>query len=121
MSLLICFLTVSLVLHKLSRWLVSDALAGVGAGYRCAVLAGCRWCVVVVLVGCTAKFLETAIETAYGSETALVNIPGDSEPTPHSLKTSYICGIVLCDETKRFRECVYCDLPEAHLCSNHAH
>lgn len=49
-----------------------------------------------------------------------MNIPGDSKPTPHSLKTRYICGIVLCDETAHFRECVYCDQPEAHLCANHA-
>ncbi len=78
-------------------------------------------------VGCTAKFSETPLETAYGREmniqftaTALVDIPPVSMPIARSLKTCHIGGIVLCDKTVHFRVAFYCDQPKAHLCNNHA-
>ena len=40
--------------------------------------------------------------------TALVDIPVVSMPIAHSLKTSDICGIVLCDKTAHFRVAFYC-------------
>ncbi len=62
------------------------------------------WCgytrsVVVRLVGCTAKFSETPLETwTFNSRAiALVDIPAVSMPIAYSLKTCDICGIVLCD------------------------
>lgn len=60
-------------------------------------------------VGCTAKFSETPLETAYGRETtfnsqriALVDIPAVSRPIARPLETCDICGIVMCDKTSNF-------------------
>ncbi len=87
---------------------------------------GYTWSAVVRPVGCTAKFSETPLETAYGRDmniqftaTALVDIPAVSMPIARSLKTCDICGIVLCDKTANFRVAFYCDQPKAHLCNNH--
>ena len=52
--------------------------------------------------------------------TALVNIPAVSMPNAHSLKTSDICGIVLCDKTAHFRRAFYCPQHKVHLCNDHA-
>ncbi len=91
---------------------------------------GYTWSAVVRPVGCTAKFSETPLETAYGNHmekwtfnsraTALVDIPAVSMPIAHSLKTCDICGIVLCYKTAHFRVAFYCGQPKAHLCNNHA-
>ncbi len=86
------------------------------------------WSAVVRPVGCTAKFSETPLETAYGREmrtlnsraTALVDISAVSMPIARSLKTCDICGIVLCDKTAHFRVAFYCGQHKAHLCNNHA-
>ncbi len=90
------------------------------------------WCgytlsVVVRLVGCTAKFSETPLETALVEKltfnsraTALVDIPAVSTPIACFLKTCDICCIVLCDKTAHFRVAFYCGQPKAHLCNNHA-
>ncbi len=48
---------------------------------------------------------------------ALVDIPAVSMPIARSLKTCYICGIVLCDKTAHFRVAFYCGQPKAHLCN----
>ncbi len=70
---------------------------------------GYTWSAVVRPVGCTAKFSETPLETAYGRKmnikftaTALVDIPAVNMPIARSLKTCDICGIVLCDKTAHF-------------------
>ncbi len=88
---------------------------------------GYMWSAFVRPVGCTAKFSETPLEMAYGTEmdiqftaTALVDIPAVSMPIARSLKTCDICGIVLCDKTAHFRVTFYCGQPKAHLCNNHA-
>ncbi len=76
-------------------------------------------------VGCTAKFSETPLETAYGRE---INIQFTSNSSDgHSCSQhanctlpQKICGIVLCDKTAYFRVAFYCGQPKAHLCNNHA-
>lgn len=65
---------------------------------------GYTWSAVVRLVGCTAKFSETPLETAYGREMN-IQFTGNSSgghsalafsmPIAHSLKTCDICGFVL--------------------------
>ncbi len=79
------------------------------------------------VLGCTVKFSEKPLEMAYGREmniqftaTALVDIPAVSMPIARSLKTSDICGIVLCDKAAHFRAAFYCGQSKAHLCNNHA-
>ncbi len=52
--------------------------------------------------------------------TALVDIPAVSMAIARSLKTCYICGIVLYDKTAHFRVAFYCGQSKAHLCNNHA-
>ncbi len=88
---------------------------------------GYTWSAVVRPVGCTAKFSETPLETAYGREMN-IQFTGNSSgghssismPIARSLKTCDICGIVLCDKTAHFRVAFYCGQPKAHLCNNHA-
>ncbi len=79
---------------------------------------GYTWSAVLRPVGCTAKFSETPLETAYGRE--MVDILAFSMPIARSLKTCDICGIVLCNKTAHFRAVFYCGQPKAHLCNNHA-
>ncbi len=82
-------------------------------------------------VGCTGKFSEMPLERLWrwlmlekqkcnSRATVLVDIPAVSMPIARSLKTCYICGIVLCDNTAHFRVAFYCGQPKAHLCNNHA-
>ncbi len=51
--------------------------------------------------------------------TALVDIPAVSMSIARSLKTCYICGIVLCDKTAHFRVTFYCGQPKAHMPNQH--
>ena len=52
--------------------------------------------------------------------TTLVDIPAVSMPIAHSLKTSDVCGIVLCDKIAHFRLAFYCPLHKVHICNDHA-
>jgi len=80
-------------------------------------------------VGCTAKFSETPLETAYVREMNIKftgNSSGGHSCSQHvnskrqkSLKTCDICGIVPCDKTEHFRVAFYCGQPKLHLCNNH--
>ncbi len=51
--------------------------------------------------------------------TALVDIAAGRMPIACSLRTFYICGIVLCDKTAHFRVAFYCGQPKTHLCKKH--
>ena len=51
---------------------------------------------------------------------ALVNISAVSMPIARSLKTSDICGIVLCDKTAHFKVASSFPQYKMHLCNDHA-
>ena len=56
----------------------------------------------------------------FNEHSALVDIPAVSVPIARSLKTQYICGIVLCDKTAHFRVAFYCPQHKVHLYNDHA-
>lgn len=82
--------------------------------------------VVVRLVGCTAKFSEATLETAYGSEMNIQSTGSGCgglypQSMARSLKTISICGIELCEKKPaHFRVNFHREQPKAHLCNDHA-
>ncbi len=84
------------MLQQLSEWLVSDDLGGEDA--ECGVLGWCgfTWSAVVRPVGCTAKFSEMPLDTAYGREMN-IQFAGNSSGGDSCSQHANICGIVLCE------------------------
>ncbi len=106
------------LLQQLSGWLSQKILEVKMLDVEVLGWCGYTWSAVMRPVGCTAKFSERLwrwlmVEkwTFNSWATALVNIPAVSMPIARSLKTSDICGIVLCDKTAHFRVAFYCGQP----------
>ncbi len=72
---------------------------------------GYTWSAVMRPVGCTAKFSETPLETAYGREMN-IQFMGNSSGG-HTCSQHANCTL---PQNMAF----YCGQPKAHLCNNHA-
>lgn len=70
-----------------------------------------------VVDGCTDKFSETFLETAYGRE---MNIQLVLTFLLHSPSELVAPVAVLWDKSAHFKVAFYCGQPETHLCNNHA-